>query len=187
MTFPGFSVYYNILMDMMNEAFVREITDRQSELYSYIYMLLGDLHDARDVLQETNLVLLRKMNDFEEGSNFKAWANRCAYFECLRFRRDRKRDRHVFDDELLALLVDERDSAHDDHDEAALQLALRDCLVQLPEQQRNLIDHRYRANLSIKELAKQFGKKESAVKMSLKRIREALQVCVESKLREVPQ
>lgn len=169
----------------MTEAFVREITDRQSELYSYIYMLLGDLNDARDVLQETNLVLLRKMNDFEEGSNFKAWANRCAYFECLRFRRDRKRDRHVFDNELLALLVDDRDSVNDDED--ALQLALRDCLVQLPERQRNLIDHRYRANLSIKQIAEQLGKKESAIKMSLKRIREVLQVCVESKLREVPQ
>ena len=171
-----------VSMNERDEAFVREVTDRQSELYSYIYMLLGDLHDARDVLQETNLVLWRKANDFEAGSNFRAWAKRCAYYECLRFRRDRKRDRHVFDDELLALLVDQSDAPDDD--EEARQLALRDCLVRLPELQRNLIDSRYRAELPIKQLAKQFNKGESAIKMSLKRIREALQVCIEFKLRE---
>jgi len=170
-------------MNSINEAFVREITDRQSELYSYIYMLLGNLHDARDVLQETNLVLWRKANDFEAGSNFRAWAKRCAYYECLRFRRDRKRDRHVFDDELLALLAEPSDMPNDDAE--ARQLALRDCLVQLPERQRDLINSRYRGNLQIKQLAKQFNKRESAIKMSLKRIREGLQVCIEFKLREL--
>lgn len=164
------------------KEFIRHITDWQNDLYSYLFTLLGDLHDSRDVLQETNLVLWRKMADFEPGSNFGAWAKRCAYYEALKFRRTRQRDRHLFDDDLIALLVDEHEPSG--HDEEGRRLALRDCLTQLPEQQRQIIDRRYRAEVSVRQLAEEFGKKESAIKMMMKRIREALQVCIESKLRE---
>jgi DNA-directed RNA polymerase specialized sigma24 family protein len=51
----------------------------------------GDLHDARDVLLETNLVLWQKIGEFEPGSNFGAWARKIAYFQALAFLRDRKR------------------------------------------------------------------------------------------------
>ncbi len=165
----------------MSEAFVREMTDVQGEIFGYIYMLLGDLHDARDVLQETNLVLLRKMNDFEEGSNFRAWSKRCAYFECLRFRRDRKRDRHVFDDELVALMAEESAwTARDDE----MRIALRDCLAKLSERQRKLISLRYEEKIPLRQLATEANQKESAMKMTLMRIREALRVCIEAKLKE---
>ena len=164
------------------KEFIRHITTWQNDLYSYLFTLLGDLHDSRDVLQETNLVLWRKKADFEPGSNFGAWAKRCAYYEALKFRRTRQRDRHLFGDDLIALLVDEHEPSG--HDEEERRLALRDCLAQLPEQQRQIIDRRYRAEVSVRQLAEEFGKKESAIKMMMKRIREALQVCIESKLRE---
>lgn len=164
------------------KEFIRHITVWQNDLFSYLFTLVGDLHDSRDVLQETNLVLWRKMADFEPGSNFGAWAKRCAYYEALKFRRTRQRDRHLFGDDLIALLVDEHESTG--HDEEERRLALRDCLSQLPEQQRQIIDRRYRAEVSVRQLAEEFGKKESAIKMVMKRIREALQVCIESKLRE---
>lgn len=165
------------------KEFISHITDWQNDLFSYLFTLLGDLHDSRDVLQETNLVLWRKMADFEPGSNFGAWAKRCAYYEALKFRRARQRDRHLFDDDLIALLVDEHELPG--HDEEERRLALRDCLAQLPEQQRQIIDRRYRAEIPVRQLAAEFGKKESAIKMAMKRIREALEVCIESKLREV--
>lgn len=171
-------------MNDSEKDFIRHITGWQNDLFSYLFTLLGDLHDSRDVLQETNLVLWRKMADFEPGSNFGAWAKRCAYYEALKFRRARQRDRdrHLFDDDLIALLVDEHEPSG--HDEEERRLALRDCLSQLPEQQRQIIDRRYRAELSVHQLAKELGKTESAIKMALKRIREMLQVCIESKLRE---
>lgn len=170
-------------MNDSEKEFIRHITDWQNDLFSYLFTLLGDLHDSRDVLQETNLVLWRKMADFEPGTNFGAWAKRCAYYEALKFRRARQRDRLLFDDDLIALLVDEHEPPG--HDEEERRLALRDCLAQLPEQQRLIIDRRYRAEISVQQLAEEFGKKESAIKMAMKRIRESLQVCIESKLREV--
>lgn len=165
-----------------DKEFVYLLTDWQNRLFGYLVTLLGNLHDARDVLQETNLVLLRKIDDFVPGTEFGAWARKTAYYQALAFLRDRKRDRHLFDDELLALLADEAgDAAHDDDERG---LALRACLAQLPEDQRQIISLRYHEEIPVRQLAADFGKKESAMKMMLMRIREALQACIESKLSE---
>lgn len=165
-----------------DQQFITQLTDWQNRLFGYLYALLGDLHDARDVLQETNLVLWRKVDEFEAGTNFGAWARSCAYYEALRFLRDRKRDRHLFDDDLLALLADE--SAGMEHEEDERRLALRHCLGELTQRQRILIDRRYGADIPIGRLAAELEKTESAIKMALKRIREALHVCIESRLKE---
>ena len=168
-------------MDAPDREFVYQLTDWQNRLFGYLVTLLGDLHDARDVLQETNLVLWQKIGEFEPGSNFGAWARKIAYFQALAFLRDRKRDRHIFDDDLLIRFAEEES---DTAGEEEVALALRDCLARLPTGQRKLVGTRYREGGSIKQLARVFGKKESAIKMTLMRIRQALLACIELKLRE---
>ena len=164
-----------------DEEYIRQLTDAQNALFGYLVTLLGNPGDAREVLQETNVVLWRKMGDFEPGTNFKAWARKVAYFQALAFLRDRKRDPHVFDEDLLAMLAEEEPESTD---ETATLLALRDCLARLPDAQRELMDLRYRAELPVAELASRFRKKQSAMKMALMRTRQALLECIEVKLAE---
>ena len=164
-----------------DKEFVFQLTSWQSRLYGYLVTLLGSVHDAHDVLQETNLVLWQKIDEFESGTDFGAWARRCAYFQARAFLRDRKRDRHVFDDELLDMLAEEGPDETEPEDR---ELALRDCLSRLPEKQAELIRERYMQGSSIARMSDRLGKKESALKMMLMRIREALLVCIESKLNE---
>jgi RNA polymerase sigma-70 factor (ECF subfamily) len=169
-------------MTQPDQEFVYQLTDWQNRLFGYLVTLLSNTHDARDVLQETNLVLWRKMGDFQTGTDFGAWARKCAYYQALAFLRDRKRDRHLFDDDVLALLAnDDTGSAHDDNER---RLALRDCLACLPDRHRHLIDLRYREEIPIRQLAADHGKKESSMKMIMMRIREKLHLCIESKLGE---
>jgi RNA polymerase sigma-70 factor, ECF subfamily len=166
----------------LHKEFVFLLTDWQNRLFGYLMTLLGNAHDARDVLQETNLVLWKKIGDFEAGTDFGAWARKCAYYQSLAFLRDRKRDRHLFDDEVLALLADEHSSSA--WDDSERRLALRDCLACLPDKHRQLIDRRYREEIPIRQLAVDHGKNESALKMAMMRIREVLRQCIESKLEE---
>ena len=166
-------------MDTPEKEFVFQLTDWQGRLFGYLMSLLGDVHDARDVLQETNLILWRKMNEFEPGTDFGAWARSCAYFQSLAFLRDRKRDRHVFDDDLLHQLAHDRPGPGDEEERV---LALRDCLSTLPDRQREVLQHRYRDGSPVRALAERFGKKESAMKMSLMRTRQALLSCIRLKL-----
>ncbi|MEI6713339.1 MAG: sigma-70 family RNA polymerase sigma factor [Verrucomicrobiota bacterium] len=164
-----------------DKEFIFQLTSWQSRLYGYLVTLLGSVHDAHDVLQETNLVLWQKIHEFEQGSDFGAWARRCAYFQARAFLRDKKRDRHIFDADLLDVLAEEPPDHAAPEDR---ELALRDCLSRLPEKQTELIQQRYMQGSSIAQMASRFGKKESALKMTLMRTREALLVCIESKLQE---
>jgi len=166
-----------------DREFVYQLTACQSRLYGYLTSLLGNLHDARDVLQETNFALWKKMGTIEPGTDFEAWARRFAYYQALAFLRDRKRDRHVFDGELVDVLAhDEIDLGHDTERE----LALRDCLTQLPARQRELIQFRYEEGACIADVVKKTGKNESAVKVMLLRIRKALLACIKSKMEATP-
>ncbi len=166
-----------------DKEFVYQLTDWQNRLFGYLVTLLGNVHDAHDVLQETNLVLWRKMDDFTLDSDFGAWARKCAYFQALAFLRDRKRDRHLFDDDLLAQFAEEATDA--EHEAGDRILAMRDCLSRLPDTHRQLINLRYGQNQSVQQLAKDTDKKESAMKMMLMRIRQSLHTCIELKLKEV--
>ena len=169
-------------METPDREFVYQLTESQKRIFAYLMTLLGSHEDASDVLQETNLVLWRKMDEFEPGTNFGAWACKTAYFQALAFLRDRKRDRHLFDDELLEKFAQE-EGIYDSREEEK-EMALRDCLAHLPDKQRNLISLRYREELSVKQLASQWGKKESAMKMTLMRIRQGLLACIEGKMKE---
>lgn len=164
-----------------DKEFIFQLTAWQSRLYGYLVTLLGSVHDAHDVLQETNLVLWRKFGEFEQGSDFGAWARRCAYFQSRAYLRDKGRDRHIFDEDLLEVLAEE---SPDQTAPEERELALRDCLSRLPEKQAELIRQRYMEGSSIVELASRLGKKESALKMTLMRTREGLLECIESKLQE---
>jgi RNA polymerase sigma-70 factor, ECF subfamily len=165
--------------------FLHDLTDWQNRLFGYLVTLLGDVHDARDVLQETNLVMWRRMDTFTPGTDFGAWARKCAYFQAMAFLRDRKRGPSLLGDELLALIAGEAEQ-RPMVDENERKLALLDCLSQLSDDHRTLIKRRYQDATPVRKLAAENGKSESAMKMTLLRIREVLQTCVSAKLKETP-
>jgi RNA polymerase sigma-70 factor, ECF subfamily len=165
--------------------FICDLTDWQNRLFGYLVTLLGDVHDARDVLQETNLVMWRRVDTFTPGTDFGAWARRCAYFQAMAFLRDRKRGPSLLGEELLAQIAEEAEQ-NAVVDENERKLALLDCLSQLPEEHRSLIKRRYHDATPVRNMAAELGKSESAMKMMLLRIREALQTCIAGKLKETP-
>ena len=173
-------------MNAPDEQFITQLTNWQNRLFGYLVTILGNVHDAHDVLQETNLVMWRKVDEFEPGTNFGAWARKCAYFQARAFLRDRKRDRHLFDDDVIARLAEDNETRLALAEDEAKEIALRECLAELPDDHRKLIRDRYRSELPIPELAKRFGKKASATKMTLMRLRQSLLVCIEGKLKEAP-
>jgi RNA polymerase sigma-70 factor (ECF subfamily) len=70
------------------EAF-RELTDpHRRELQVHCYRILGSMHDAEDVLQETLLGAWRGLERFEERASLRAWLYRIATNRCLNALRD---------------------------------------------------------------------------------------------------
>jgi RNA polymerase sigma-70 factor, ECF subfamily len=167
------------------DEFVLLITGVQARLYAYVLSLLGDPHQAADVLQETNLVLWRKADEYTPGSDFTAWAYRVAHFQVRASRQKLGRDRLVFDELLLADLAQKaagRSAAFD-----ARLAALYDCMKKLFERQRELLQRHYAEGQSIGEMAAAMGQTTGAIAQALFRARVALLKCIEQETkREEP-
>lgn len=162
------------------DEFIVRLTDCQNRLYAYILSLLPDPERARDVLQETNVVMWRKADQFTAGTSFDAWACKIAHFEVLAERRRRCKDRHLFSDSLLEQLSSEATSRLSDFDDRAV--AIEQCLERLEPQQRARLLERYGPGGSIKSIAAKSGSTPGAIAVALYRVRRLLLDCVQRKL-----
>src|SRR4051812_48894621 len=97
--------------------FVRLLNAAHRRLLGYLVSLLGNRHDAEDVLQRASVTLWRKFETFELDSSpppekvvadFLAWASTVAFYEAKNFQRAAARSRLWFSDELMQTLADER-------------------------------------------------------------------------------
>ena len=169
-------------MDKPSDTFVLSLTEAQPTIYACIYALLPNRGIAHDLLQDTNLTLLRKADDFQPGTNFNAWATRIARYHVLNHRRKMNRDRLVFDEGLIEELC-ARQVERDD-ELCRYTEAMRCCLQKMPTAQRQLLEQRYSPGGSVTELAQAEGKSVGAISQLLYRLRQSLMDCVYQRLQE---
>jgi len=169
-------------MDKTREEFIRELTAVQPTLWAYVFSLLPDHAGAQDVLQQTNLTLWRKADDFQAGTSFFAWASKAAYFHVLSYRRGMRRDRLVFNDEVFAYLAERQAERLEEAGPGVRLTALRGCLEKLPPHSRRLLEGRYAPGASVQNLAETDGRSTAALSQVLYRIRETLLACIERSL-----
>jgi RNA polymerase sigma-70 factor (TIGR02960 family) len=68
----------------MNEREFAALTERhRRELHVHCYRMLASFDEAEDAVQETFLRAWRNRDNFEDGSNFRAWLYRIATNVCL--------------------------------------------------------------------------------------------------------
>ncbi|MBD3675228.1 MAG: sigma-70 family RNA polymerase sigma factor [Planctomycetaceae bacterium] len=165
---------------VQTEEHVQLIAQAQRRLYAFILALVRRPSDAEDILQETNVVLWRKRETYESGTDFFAWAFAIARRQVMASRSRQSRQRLRFDDELVEKIATTAgtESSHYDRRDAAL----RACLQKLTASQRTLISRRYQPDVAVNSLAEEVGKTAKAVSESLRRIREKLRQCIERTL-----
>jgi len=162
------------------ESFVLELTRHQLRLRGLVRCLLFDPKSTEDVLQDTNVTLLRKAAEFSPGTNFWAWASVVAKYQVMTHAKRNSRDRLVFDDSLLAAIADDVNRLADTVD--SRRDALSKCLRSLPEPQRQLLEMRYSVDGSVPHMAASLGRPEGSIRQTLYRIRQALLTCINSRL-----
>jgi RNA polymerase sigma-70 factor (ECF subfamily) len=159
---------------------VQEIARHQPRLRGLLRCLLARPGDVDDLLQEVNLVLWAKADEFQPGTDFWAWASQIARFKALNQARKLGRERLVFDLEILEQVADVAAERLQTLDRR--RVALDHCLKQLPPSQRQLIDLRYAGDQSIERIAESIGRPAGSIRQTLYRIRMALLDCIEGQL-----
>lgn len=165
-----------------NAEFEALLEAHREPLRRFLFSLTGSGAVAEDLTQETCLVLWRKRDEFEIGTNFKAWAFQVAFFTVKNHRRKQARAKELAlpDEQLLDKLAFEAE-ALDTRWEAEVA-HLPDCLAKLPDRQRELVERRYMSKASVQELADECGVTPNAMSQQLFRIKRALRKCVEQKM-----
>ena len=167
-------------MELYDE-FILELTQAQQRLFGYIFRRVANRDQAMEVLQQTNLVLCRKADDFELGTNFRAWASTIAHYQILSYRKSLSRDRLVFTDEVVAI-IDEREDESEMRE--GVLSHLRYCLEAMSSDNQVFIKLRYEGGLSMEQIATEVGKKVGTVRVKLHRLRRSLRDCVQNRLQE---
>ena len=158
------------------------LADAQPRLRGYVASILGAWSDVDDIVQEANLVMVLKREQFEAGTNFIAWAFRIAYFKASTWRRDRMREGRV----VLSETAFQDVAAHaETHfaDRPPVADALAKCLKLLPPRERELVTAKYVNHQSLVDLAAARGCSANSLHKSISRIRLALRNCVSKNLR----
>jgi RNA polymerase sigma-70 factor (ECF subfamily) len=169
--------------DDPHELFVRLLNAAHDKLLGYLISLLGNRHDAEDVLQLASVTMWRRFESFTPGTNFIAWATTVAFYESREFQRLKTRSRLHFDDELVEMLATERvlDLDHCDERVAALEL----CLGKLDQPSQRLVEAAYFEEGSVITLAEQLGRAPQTLYNKLNGLRRILASCIERRLAEV--
>lgn len=166
------------LHDASMTDFVALLTDHQPRLWAFVLAAVGDAELARDVLQETNLVLWRKAGEYERGRPFAPWALAIARYQVMAARERRSRDWLVFDDQQLQLIAAE----FADDQAIARQQVLAECMSKLPAAARALLDRRYGERKSVTQVAREMNRSTRGLAVTLHRIRRALAECMDRAL-----
>ena len=165
-----------------HSEFLRYYAESEGSLRTFIRSMLQSREDISEVLQETTLFLWERFSEFDQSRDFKNWAFGVARMKSLALLRDRRRDRHVYDDDLVERLADEAiamESRHLSHREALSQ-----CLEKLPAQQREMVLAAYTKGTRMDDLAKQRLQTPMALYKLLQRIRFLLLQCVRQQFKE---
>jgi len=161
--------------DSRHDHFLRLFSAHEASIRGFVRALLPTREDAREVMQEVAVVLWRKFSGFAGDEDFRKWAFGVARFEVLAYTRDKARDRHVFDDDLLQTLASEAADTMDMRE--AQRDALERCLAKLGSPQRMLVLDAYAPGARIDRLAVERGQTAMALYKVLHRLRLALVTC----------
>jgi len=156
------------------------ITRHQRQIFSYIYVLVPNRSDAEDLLQETSLVICEKFHEFEDGTDFVAWACQIAYWRIRYSRQKFARSKVVFDQEIVDVVAQTANDMADELDDR--HEALGRCLQKLHSRDRELLTARYEPGGGVGEAARRSGRTVKTAYKALARLRKLLLDCVTTRL-----
>jgi len=156
-------------------AFEHLVRATSADCYALALRLVGNEHDARDVLQDSYLRAFRSLRKFRGDSAFGTWLHRITVNCSATFVAKRQKSSHVeLDDDLEVLETStERDpetAAGTAHDRRRLVEALTD----LPDQMRMVVVLRDVYDLPHADIARELGISQTAAKVRLHRARRRL-------------
>ena len=146
-----------------NEAFDTLLLRHKGRLFNYIFQMVRDRDVADDIFQETfvKAITTIKQGRYNDLGKFSAWITRIARNLAIDSFRAEKSEAALSTDDVNYDILNRRDLAQDNIEDAMIDLQIEDDLRrlidELPESQREVLNMRFYRDLSFKEIAEQTG------------------------------
>lgn len=160
------------------DRFLRLFLASERELLRYVMALAPRIDDAREIVQQTAVVLWEKFEQYDSSLPFTPWACRFALNVSKQWLARRQRWRAILEQNLAEQLLQRRAEMLPEMD--ARLRHLDSCLEKLPGDQRAIVDGYYFRQLGIDLIAAETRRSVDALYKALQRIRKSLQDCIES-------
>ena len=164
-----------------SKLFLSLLVPNQTRIQAFILMLVPNINDAEDIYQETVSVMWDKIDTFEKGTDFVAWAVTIAKYKILEFRAKQHKAKLHFTDAVFESI----ESVACSNTMAVQERldALKDCVHKLSEKEKTILEMRYKGNMTFQQMSSRFGKTSPALHRALAIIHSKLAMCVRRVLR----
>jgi RNA polymerase sigma-70 factor (ECF subfamily) len=160
----------------MSDSFTMLFSGVRADLLGYLMSLGLSRADAEDVVQNAASIMHAKFDQFEQGTNFRAWAFTIARLQAKNAMRSRARRPLSLSPEV----VEEIHTLAEQGPEAPRVDYLRRCIEKLATTARSLVRLRYQEELSMDEIAERTDRPVRSIITTFHRIRKTLKACVEN-------
>lgn len=170
------------------DAFSELVGLHQARIRAYIARFVRNPDLIDDIAQDVFIAAFRTLKTFAADAPFSLWLIGIARNRALTHLRDAGRRRTRESGRLEAVVAEwdatqlQSEPAVRTSELAAMEL----CIQNLPENSARLVREHYFKARSSAAIAAEQGKKESAVRMTLMRIRQGLRDCIETRLINAP-
>lgn len=169
----------------MNEHddLIRKFTSIRASTLGYLRVIVRDPHLAEDLFQETSIIVLKKLTDFDRSHDFSAWVRGIA-LNLARNALRKEQYLHLMPSPELAAAIERTHEASSSREIAEMSGRLEHlnrCLAQVESRQRKLLELRYRQGASLQMIAEELGRTPGAIQVALSRVRQFLFKCMEQR------
>ena len=164
-----------------HERFTRLLIQHEPDLLRCVLVVVPNRSDARDIMQECSVALLRRFASYDAERPFVGWALGFVRIEIRRFLR-RSSQRARLTERAAELLIQDRQTHAVEL--GARQHHLKPCIERLNKDHRALLRAYYYEERSIAELSAISSRSIDAVYKLIQRIRQKLHECMELRARQ---
>jgi RNA polymerase sigma-70 factor (ECF subfamily) len=154
------------------ERFTQLFSELAPDLNASIRVLVYDMNNVKEVLQNVAVILWEKYWNIADKTEFRKIAYTVLRYELLAYRRDKARERLVFDESVIALLVDQ--SSVEEQEISRERELLEKFMATMVAEDKELLFSAYQSQVKIKDIAKNRGKTPMTMYKRLQKIRAEL-------------
>lgn len=152
----------------------------QPSISAYLMSFVSDFHVAQDLMQEVAEAVAQQFHKYDRDRSFLTWTLGIARRRAMRHFRTQARDKLVFSSETMDSVAAAFERA--EPIEQSRREALRFCLGEVEGRRLEVLEMRYRADMTPMAIAKRLGVTSESIRGLLLRTRRALQACVSKRM-----